>query len=85
MIMSWDELRVMAADPLVHIGAHTKDHFAVAKLPETDALEQMVGSADRIKDRLQAWKEAAKRDDVGSLLLSGVTIESLRVAAEAVF
>jgi len=52
MIMSWDELRVMAADPLVHIGAHTKDHFAVAKLPETEALEQMVGSADRIAQEL---------------------------------
>jgi peptidoglycan/xylan/chitin deacetylase (PgdA/CDA1 family) len=52
MIMSWDELRIMAADPLVHIGAHTKDHFAVAKLPETDAMEQMVGSADRIAQEL---------------------------------
>ncbi len=52
MIMSWDELRIMAADPLVSIGAHTKDHFAVAKLPETEAMGQMVGSTDRIEREL---------------------------------
>jgi peptidoglycan/xylan/chitin deacetylase (PgdA/CDA1 family) len=52
MIMSWDELRNMAADPLVHIGAHTKDHFAVAKLLDKEAMEQMVGSADRIAQEL---------------------------------
>lgn len=52
LIMSWDELRTMAADPLVTIGAHTKDHYAVAKLAEADALDQMVGSASRIEQKL---------------------------------
>jgi peptidoglycan/xylan/chitin deacetylase (PgdA/CDA1 family) len=52
LIMTWDELRTMAADPLVTIGAHTKDHFALAKLSETDAMDQMVGSADRIEQEL---------------------------------
>jgi F420-dependent oxidoreductase-like protein len=45
----------------------------------------LVGSAERIKDRLKAWKEAGKKNGVGSMLLSGATVDSLRVAAEAVF
>jgi peptidoglycan/xylan/chitin deacetylase (PgdA/CDA1 family) len=52
LIMTWDELRTMATDPLVTLGAHTKDHFALAKLSETDAMGQMVGSADRIEQEL---------------------------------
>ena len=44
----------------------------------------LVGSPERIKDRLQAWKEAGKRDEVGSMLPGGVTGESLRVVADAV-
>lgn len=52
LIMSWDEIRTMAADPLVTIGAHTKDHYALAKLSEVDAMDQMVGSADRIEREL---------------------------------
>jgi len=44
----------------------------------------LVGSPERIKDRLQAWKDAGKRHEVGSMLLSGVARESLRVVAEAV-
>jgi peptidoglycan/xylan/chitin deacetylase (PgdA/CDA1 family) len=52
LIMDWDELRTMAADPLVTIGAHTEDHYAVAKLTEHEAMSQMVGSADRIEREL---------------------------------
>ena len=45
----------------------------------------LVGSKDRIADRLQAWREAAGRNEVGSILLGGaVTAEALRVVAEAV-
>jgi F420-dependent oxidoreductase-like protein len=44
----------------------------------------LIGPAARIKDRLQAWKAISKEHKVGSLLLSGATIEALRVAAEAV-
>lgn len=52
LIMTWDEIRTMAADPLVTIGAHTKDHYAIAKLSKADAMDQMVGSADRIAQKL---------------------------------
>ena len=51
-VMTWDEIRVLAADPLVTIGAHTKDHYAIAKLPEAAAMEQIVGSAERIEQEL---------------------------------
>ena len=52
LIMNWDEIRTMAADPLVTIGAHTKGHFTIAKLSEAKAMEEMTGSADRIEREL---------------------------------
>lgn len=51
-VMDWNEIRELAADPLVTIGAHTKDHYAIAKLPAEAAMEQMTGSADRIEQEL---------------------------------
>ncbi|MBV8190252.1 MAG: LLM class F420-dependent oxidoreductase [Alphaproteobacteria bacterium] len=58
---------------------------AIAAVPDALVDEtSLVGSPERIKDRLQAWKEAGKRHEVGSMLLSGVTRDSLRVVAEAV-
>ncbi len=53
LIMGWDEIRRMAEDPLVTIGAHTKGHFALAKLPAVRALEEMTASADRIERELR--------------------------------
>jgi F420-dependent oxidoreductase-like protein len=59
---------------------------AIAAVPDALVDEtSLVGSPERIKDRLQAWKEAGNRHEVGSMLLSGVTVDSLRVVAEAVF
>ncbi len=43
----------------------------------------LVGPADRIRDRLQAWKEAGKRGEVGSMLLSSnASNEALQLVAE---
>jgi hypothetical protein len=50
--MKWDEIRTMAADPLVTICAHTKGHFAISKLSDERADEEMAGSADRIEQEL---------------------------------
>ncbi len=44
----------------------------------------LVGSADRIRDRLEAWKEAAKKRHVGSLLAGTSDVDALRVLAEAI-
>lgn len=52
LIMTWDELRALAADPLVTIGAHTLNHMAVAKLPEDEALAEIAGSVARIEREL---------------------------------
>ncbi|SEP14216.1 probable F420-dependent oxidoreductase, Rv3520c family [Rhodospirillales bacterium URHD0017] len=58
---------------------------AIAAVPDAFVDEvSLVGSPERIKDRLQAWKEAGRTHEVGSMLLSGATVDSLRVVAEAV-
>jgi F420-dependent oxidoreductase-like protein len=44
----------------------------------------LVGPPERIRDRLQAWKEVAKEGKVGTLVLTGATTEAVRVVAEAV-
>jgi F420-dependent oxidoreductase-like protein len=44
----------------------------------------LVGPAERIKDRLAAWQEAAKDRSIGTIVLKGVSIEAMRVVAEAV-
>lgn len=52
LVMSWDELREFADDPLVTIGAHTKRHFALAKLDEEEARDEMAESISRIEHEL---------------------------------
>jgi F420-dependent oxidoreductase-like protein len=42
----------------------------------------LVGPADRIRDRLNAWKEAGRRGQVGSLLVGGASTDALRLLAE---
>jgi F420-dependent oxidoreductase-like protein len=42
----------------------------------------LVGPADRIRDRLQAWKQAGGHGHVGSLLVGGASTEALRLLAE---
>ena len=57
LIMTWDEIRQLASDPLVTIGAHTVSHHALAKLPEQRARDEMKHGADRIEKELGAWPE----------------------------
>ncbi len=42
----------------------------------------LVGPAARIRERLAAWKEAARAGRVGALLVGGASIEALRLLAE---
>jgi F420-dependent oxidoreductase-like protein len=57
---------------------------AVAAVPDSLVDETaLVGSADRIKDRMQAWKAAAADKSVGSMLLGIKDHEALRMIAEA--
>ena len=59
---------------------------AVAAVPDQLVDDcALVGSADRIRDRLQAWKEAGQRNEVGSLLVGGdISMDALRLLAEEI-
>jgi peptidoglycan/xylan/chitin deacetylase (PgdA/CDA1 family) len=48
LVMDWDEVREIAADPLASIGAHTLTHPALARLAPNAAFQEMSASADRI-------------------------------------
>lgn len=52
LVMNWDELRGLAADPLVTIGAHTLGHYALAKLDDDRARHEMVASIARLEKEL---------------------------------
>ena len=53
-MMTWDEVRELAADPLCTIGAHTINHYAVAKLDRDRALTEMREGARIIEAELGA-------------------------------
>lgn len=52
LIMDWHEIRALAADPLVTIGAHTKGHYALAELSAEKARQEMLDGADRLEREL---------------------------------
>ena len=56
-MMDWDAVRRLAADPLVTIGAHTVNHYALARLPRQRALTEMRDGAAAIAERLGRWPE----------------------------
>lgn len=48
LVMRWDDLRALAADPLVTIGAHTTNHLALAKLPDAVARAEIADNIARV-------------------------------------
>jgi F420-dependent oxidoreductase-like protein len=56
---------------------------AIAAVPNEliDAVH-LVGSADKIRDRLQAWKAAGQRKEVGTMLVGAGQPEALQILAE---
>jgi len=51
LCMTWDEIRTLAADPLVTIGAHTVNHVMLAKTDELTARAELkIG-----REALEAW------------------------------
>ncbi len=57
---------------------------AAAAVPDSLVDEtSLVGPPARIKERVQAWKEASKDNSIGSILMGIKNIETLRVVAEA--
>jgi peptidoglycan/xylan/chitin deacetylase (PgdA/CDA1 family) len=52
LCMSWDELRTLADDPLVTIGAHTVNHVMLKKVPDGAARHEMAAGAAMIEQKL---------------------------------
>jgi peptidoglycan/xylan/chitin deacetylase (PgdA/CDA1 family) len=48
LCMTWDEIRELAADPLVTIGAHTVNHVMLGKVSEATARAELAASRDVI-------------------------------------
>jgi len=58
---------------------------AIAAVPDNLIDETaLIGPPERIKDRLQAWKEGGRDGRIGTMLLSSANVDALRVIAEAV-
>ncbi|MBD3401582.1 polysaccharide deacetylase family protein [candidate division GN15 bacterium] len=49
--LSWDDVRAMAADPLVTFGAHTVGHPILTQLPHQAMIDEITTSQETIKDR----------------------------------
>ncbi len=74
-----------AAEKIQNLYLDRKKEEAVAAVP--DALVDdvaLVGPEGRIRDRLQAWKEAGKKHHVGSLLCAGGGSAAMQVLAEEI-
>ena len=62
-----------------------KKDEAIAAVPDALVDEvALVGPADRIRDRLAAWKDAGRKRHVGSLLAGTGDVRALRVLAEEI-
>ncbi len=56
---------------------------AMAAVPDAFVDEMaLVGPPERIKDRMQAWKQAARDRKIGTMLVAVSNVETLRVIAE---
>ena len=51
--MSWDQIREISSDPLVTIGAHTVNHFNLAKLSEEDLRSEILESKLELEKQLK--------------------------------
>ena len=51
-LMTWDEIRAIAAHPLVSIGAHTVNHYNLKRLPEERAKREMTDVVTLLRSEL---------------------------------
>jgi peptidoglycan/xylan/chitin deacetylase (PgdA/CDA1 family) len=50
--MGWDDIRTLASDPLVTIGAHSKSHVALAKVADYKVRSEISDSVARIEHEI---------------------------------
>jgi alkanesulfonate monooxygenase SsuD/methylene tetrahydromethanopterin reductase-like flavin-dependent oxidoreductase (luciferase family) len=67
----------------LYLGGRKKEAEALVPDKLIDEIA-LVGTADRIKDRLQAWQQVAKAGKLTTMVLTGASVDALRVVAEAV-
>lgn len=51
-LMTWDDIRKIAAHPLVSIGAHTVNHYNLKRLPEDKARREMTDAVTLLRSEL---------------------------------
>ena len=57
LTMNWDEIRHLAADPIVTIGAHTRRHYALAKLTLAEARTEIASHVEKSLATLTSFSE----------------------------
>ena len=65
----------------LYLDGKKKEAAAVVPIKLIDQIA-LLGSADRIKGRLADWKALAKENKVGTMVLTGATMEAIRIVAE---
>ena len=78
--LGYEEAAVRIQDAFL---AGRRDEAAAAVPDELVDATSLVGPADRITERVQAWKATAADNSVGSLLMGIRDVATLRVVAEA--
>jgi peptidoglycan/xylan/chitin deacetylase (PgdA/CDA1 family) len=53
LVMTWDEARNLAKDPLVTFGGHTRRHYALAKLSLAEARRDVLEGAQEMESQLE--------------------------------
>ena len=65
----------------LYLSGHKRE--AVAAVPDSLVDEMsLIGPKERIRDRAQRWQEAAKNNQVGTMLVTAAQPEALNVLAE---
>jgi alkanesulfonate monooxygenase SsuD/methylene tetrahydromethanopterin reductase-like flavin-dependent oxidoreductase (luciferase family) len=77
--LGFEEAAVTIQD--LYLDGKRKEAIAAVPNELVDAVH-LVGSEGKIRDRLQAWKEAGKRGEVGTLLLGAMQPEAFTIVAE---
>lgn len=52
LVMDWEELRELNKEPLITLAAHTKSHFAIARVSEEEGAEQIQIGMDKMEQEL---------------------------------
>lgn len=52
LMMTWDQVRELSSDPLVSIGAHTHEHYAMARLEASVARADVLKGLGRLEEEL---------------------------------